>query len=63
VELDQESDRDEFLIQDTDSLIIQDTDTPEQVSQADEEEDHDPFHLDEFEAEIEALLEDTDKPR
>ncbi|MCT2533085.1 methyl-accepting chemotaxis protein [SAR92 clade bacterium H231] len=63
LELHQESDQDEFLIQDANSLIVQDADTGEDDSEKQDEEEHDPFHLDEFEAEIEALLTDTDKPR
>lgn len=63
LELHQESDQDEFLIQDANSLIVQDADTGEDESEKQDEEEHDPFHLDEFEAEIEALLTDTDKPR
>jgi twitching motility protein PilJ len=59
----QQSDQDEFLIQDTDSLIIQDTEAAEDDSDREDDQEHDPFHLDEFEAEIEALLTDTDKPR
>lgn len=63
LELHQESDQDEFLIQDANSLIVQDADTGEDDSEKQDEKEHDPFHLDEFEAEIEALLTDTDKPR
>ena len=59
----QESDQDEFLIKVVDSLIIEDSDSPDASSEQDDEDEHDPFHLDEFEAEIEALLTDTDKPR
>jgi twitching motility protein PilJ len=59
----QQSDQDEFLIQDADSLIIQDAEAAEDDSDREDDQEHDPFHLDEFEAEIEALLTDTDKPR
>ena len=61
--LDQALDREEFLIQDASCLVIQDEDDATASTQEGDEENHDPSHLDEFEAEIEALLTDSDKSR